>query len=109
MLLALLPVMEMISVVPPFDAAWPDRRDRYDQPVWTAAHRTGASFVISHDVNDFPPRDRDGRCRHAGIESITAEHFLRQVVRLDPEYLLLTGLPDGRVRHERQVRSSTGA
>lgn len=54
----------------------------------TAARRAGASFVISHDVDDFPLRDWERWCRHAGIEDITAENVLRQVARLDPEDLL---------------------
>jgi hypothetical protein len=108
MLLALLPVMEFVSVTPPFEAAWPYLRDHYDQPVWAAALRARAGFVISHNLNDFPPRDGDGLCRYAGIEYVTAENFLREILSLEPDRLLPAGLPDGRVQHQRRPPEAGG-
>jgi PIN domain-containing protein len=108
MLLALLPTMELVSVAPPFEAAWPELRDHYDRPVWAAALRAGASFVISHNLRDFPQRDRDGLCRYAGIEYVTAENFLREVLLLEPERLLPAGLPDARVQHQRRFPEPAG-
>jgi hypothetical protein len=109
MLLALLPVMELVSVAPPFEAAWPQLRDRYDRPVWAVARRAAAHFVISHNLSDFPPRDQDGLCRHAGVEYITAENFLRDVLLLDPEHVLLSRLPDVRVYHQRRLANPAGS
>jgi hypothetical protein len=108
MLLALLPTMEVISVAPPFEAAWPELRDHYDRPVWAAALRAGASFVISHNLIDFPPRDRDGLCRYAGIEYVTAENFIREVLLIEPERLLPAGLPEARVQHWRRPPDPAG-
>lgn len=83
MLLHLLPIMTIISVVPPFDEAWPTATDQNDLPIWTAALRSGAAFIVSHNLHDFPPRDANGLCRYQGIEFITAENFVREVLGLD--------------------------
>ena len=60
MLTALLQVMSFVTVVPPFEPAWAGTTDSADLPIWSAAVRSGAHFVISHNVRDFPPRNADG-------------------------------------------------
>jgi hypothetical protein len=104
MLLALLPAMELISVVPPFLASWPAATDANDQPIWTAAVKAGASFVISHNVRDFPPRDMTGHCVYRGIEFITTENFVCDVLGLEMEEVAPVPIPThGRVRHLRHA------
>jgi hypothetical protein len=83
MLTALLQVMHFVTVVPPFDAAWSGASDAADLPVWSAAVRAGAQFVISHNMRDFPPRNTDGLCVYAGIEFITTANFVVDILGLD--------------------------
>jgi hypothetical protein len=105
MLTALLQVMEMITVVPPFIAAWADARDVNDVPIWNAALRSGAQFVISHNVRDFPPRNADGLCMHEGIEFITVENFVGDVLDLDLAAVAVIPIPPGgRLGHQRRMR-----
>jgi hypothetical protein len=103
MLLHLLPVMEFVSVVPPFLRSWPTARDENDLPIWTAAVRGQATFVISHNVRDFPPRNGSGICAYDGIEYITTENFVRQVLAPGSEGLAtFTVPPGGHIPHLRQ-------
>jgi hypothetical protein len=103
MMLALLTTVELVPVAPPFVAAWSGLGDANDNPVWTAAVRARAGFVVSHNVHHFPPRDRDGLCQHDGIEFITAENLLREVLGLHPMTALGDHLPTSRVRHQRRA------
>lgn len=104
MLLALLPVMEFVSVVPPFAPAWPAARDSDDAPIWMAAVRAKAQFVISHNLRDFPPRNAAGLCAHGGIEFITVANFVEGVLGLDPDLLVVGSVPPGgRLTHQRRV------
>lgn len=104
MLMALLPVMEFVSVVPPFDAAWPAARAANDAPIWSAAVRSGAQFVISHNLRDFPPRNADGVCAYDGIEFITAENFVVEVLGLELDTVApRPSPPGGRLGHRRRV------
>lgn len=104
MLTTMLPVMEFISIVPPFDATWPTARDANDAPIWSAAVRSGAGYVISHNLRDFPPRNGDGLCAHQGIEFITAEDFVVEVLGLELDLVAARPIPPGgRLGHPRRV------
>lgn len=104
MLTALLQVMAFVSVVPPFDAAWTDMADANDLPIWSAALRSGARFIVSHNVSDFPPRDGDGLCAYAGVEFVTAEHFVREILGLEPDLVAPLPIPaGGRIAHQRRI------
>lgn len=104
MLTALLQVMEMITIVPPFTAAWASASDLNDVPIWTAALRSGAQFVISHNLRDFPPRNADGLCAYEGIEFITVENFVVDVLGLDLETVAVIPIPlGGRMGHQRRI------
>ena len=104
MLTVLLRVMTFVSVVPPFDTAWPAASDTADLPIWSAAVRSGAQFVVSHNLHDFPPRDADGLCAHGGIEFITAANFVADVLGLDLNAVApLPILAKGRFPHRRHV------
>ena len=103
MLRALLQVMTFVTVVPPFLDAW-SGGDPNDLPIWTAAVQSGASFVVSHNLRDFPPRDAEGRCAYAGIEFITTENFVADVLGLDVEALAPVPIPaTGRPAHTRHL------
>ena len=103
MLTTLLQVMEFISVVPPFDEAWPTAHDVNDLPIWTAAVRSGADFIVSHNTRDFPPRDAAGLCAYRGIELITTENFVRDMLGLDLDAIApYLPTPTGRPSHQRR-------
>ena len=90
--------------MPPFLDAWPTASDPNDRPIWTAAVRAGASFVVSHNLRDFPPRDAAGYCAHQGIEFITAENFVGEVLGLAIDEVAPYPAPaQGRIRHRRRL------
>jgi len=104
MLTALLQVMTFESVVPPFDPAWPMASDANDLPIWSAAVRSGARFVVSHNLRDFPPRDADGLCAYNGVEFITTANFVGEILGLDIDVVTLLSIPPaGRIAHRRRV------
>ena len=104
MLTALLQVMTFVSVVPPFDPAWPEASDAADLPIWSAAVRSGAQFIVSHNLHDFPPRDADGLCAYDGIEFVTAASFVIDVLGLDLDIVAPLPIPPtGRIAHQRRV------
>jgi hypothetical protein len=104
MLTALLQVMTFVTVVPPFDPAWAEATDAGDLPIWSAAVRAGAQFVISHNLRDFPPRNTDGLCAHAGIEFITPAHFVAEY--LGEDLATVAPIPPaGRITHQRLAHS----
>jgi len=104
MLTALLQVMTFESVVPPFDPAWPMASDANDLPIWSAAVRSGARFVVSHNLRDFPPRDADGLCAYNGVEFTTTANFVGEILGLDIDVVTLLSIPPaGRIAHRRRV------
>jgi len=104
MLTALLQVMTFESVVPPFDPAWPMASDANDLPIWSAAVRSGARFVVSHNLHDFPPRDADGLCAYDGVEFITVANFVGEILGLDIDVVTPLSIPPaGRIAHRRRV------
>jgi hypothetical protein len=104
MLTALLQVMTFVSVVPPFDAAWTGLADTNDLPIWSAALRSDAQFIVSHNVRDFPPRDANGLCAYGGIEFVTVESFVSEILKLDLAEVAPWPIPaTGRVAHQRRV------
>lgn len=104
MLMALLQVMTFESVVPPFDPAWLMASDANDLPIWSAAVRSGARFVVSHNLHDFPPRDADGLCAYNGVEFITTANFVGEILGLDIDVVTLLSIPPaGRIAHRRRV------
>jgi hypothetical protein len=97
MLTALLQVMTFVSVIPPFDAAWAGFGD-------AAAVRAEARFVVSPNLRDVPPRGADGLCAHAGIEFITAESFVSDILGLDATLVAPTPIPGtGHIAHRRRT------
>lgn len=103
MLTALLQVMSFVTVVPPFDPAWPEATDAEDLPIWSAALRSGAQFVISHNLRDFPPRNAHGLCAYEGIEFITAADFVSAILGLDLDAVAPVPIPPtGRLVHQRR-------
>ena len=104
MLTMLLQVMELVSTVPPFESTWSTASDADDRPVWTAAVRSNAQFVVSHNIHHFPPRDANGLCAFRGIEFITAANFIAEVLSLDLDALAQYPIPPAwRLTHQRRL------
>lgn len=73
------------------------------QRFWSAAVRSGARFIVSHNVRDFPPRNADGICAFGGIEFITVEHLVREILGLEPEAVAPVSIPiAARIAHQRR-------
>jgi hypothetical protein len=74
------PAFRVVDDGPPDEPSWTDRpRDEWDIPLWNAAVRSGAAFVVTENLRDGPPRDAEGIRRHAGIVFIHPDDFLALV------------------------------
>ncbi|CAA9582761.1 MAG: hypothetical protein AVDCRST_MAG88-3549, partial [uncultured Thermomicrobiales bacterium] len=79
MMTIMLPTFEMVMPLPPYPPAWPTLRDQADYPIWAAAVVGQAHYVISENTRDYPPRGKDGRHAHEGIEYLGAYAFLNRL------------------------------
>jgi len=62
---------------PPDEPFWTDRpRDEWDIPLWNAAIRSGADFIVTENLRDGPPPDAEGLRRHRGIVFVHPSEFL---------------------------------
>jgi hypothetical protein len=77
----LITTFAVVTPVPPYPPAWSSLTDLDDQPVWAAAKLGGASYVVSENSHDFPPRGADGRHTHEGIEYLPARALLDRLAR----------------------------
>ena len=64
---------------PPHPPPWDDLADPGDVPIWAAAKASGATYIVSENTDDYPPRQPDGRRAHEGIEYLGGDAFLRLV------------------------------
>lgn len=84
--------------------AWPGLRDTEDAPVWATALAGQARYVVSHNLQDFPPLIQ-GRDAYRGIEYLTAIEFIEGVLGEDGGGIYDAPLPVGApVRSQRQVQ-----
>lgn len=103
MMRQLLPVMMHVSLHNAAAASpWPDLRDEADAPIWQTAVISGARFVVSQNVADFPPL-RAGRQFYRGIEYVTAIEFIEDVLGEDAALVFGAPLPRGAVVRSRRV------
>lgn len=74
------PVFRVVEDAPPPEPLWTDKpADDWDWPVWTAAIRARADFIVTENLRDGPPPDRDGIQRHAGVFFLHPDRFLAVV------------------------------
>ena len=100
----LLPVMRLVSLrdyVGP--RPWPELTDQDDAPIWQTAIVSGAQYVVSHDVADFPPLVQ-GRHVYQGVEYLTAIEFVEDVLGEDATQVYGAPLPPGAAVRSRRVR-----
>lgn len=76
MMTLLLSAFDVVNPRPPYPPAWETLTDADDHPIWAAALVSGAQYVVSDNVNDYPPRQPDGRCVYQGIAYISGHDFL---------------------------------
>jgi PIN domain len=68
---------QVVEDAPPPAAMWTmPPPDPYDVPIWTAAVRARAHFVVTSNLKDGPPSDSDGVRAHAGIMYVHPDPFL---------------------------------
>ncbi len=72
----LLASFELVDTPRPYPPAWDTLTDQWDHPIWVAAVRGQAHFVVSENTRHYPPRDQDGRPVFQGIEYIDGAAFL---------------------------------
>lgn len=76
MMEALLPSFHLVQPVPPYPPVWETLTDPWDHPIWAAAQVGGASYVLSENARDYPPKDGEGKHVFENIEYLPARDFL---------------------------------
>jgi hypothetical protein len=91
MLRYLIPAMRLVSIQGVMEPApWPELRDKEDAPIWATAVAAGAQYVVSHNIEDFPPLVQ-GRHVYSDVEYLTAVEFIEDV--LDEDVTAVYGAP----------------
>lgn len=80
----LLSAFDVVNPRPPYPPVWDTLLDVDDHPIWAAAVESGARYVVSDNINDYLPRQPDGRCVYQGIEYISGSDFLDMLVQGAP-------------------------
>ena len=80
MMTLLLSAFDVVNPRPPYPLAWDTLKDPDDHPVWAAAVESRASYVVSDNTNDYPPRQPNGHCIYEGIEYISGIDFLNMLL-----------------------------
>jgi hypothetical protein len=60
-------VFQVIDDCPPPEETWDSPRDTWDVPIWSAAKRSGAHVIVTANLRDGPPTDRQGRQVFEGV------------------------------------------
>jgi hypothetical protein len=69
-------VFRVAEDCPPREDAWDSPADEWDLPVWSAAKRCGAQFVVTVNLKDGPPEDDRGIRIFDGVIWCHPEQFL---------------------------------
>ena len=105
MLSRMLDVMSLVSLHSgTAPATWPQLRDENDAPIWQTAVLANARYVVSHNMDDFPPLV-DGRHAYEGVEYLTTIEFVEDVLGEDPTALLGADLPASGALRSRRTSS----
>ena len=62
---------------PPAVPSWEKAADEWDVPIWTAAKRCDAHFIITENLVDGPPADADGNQEFEGISFVHPDEILK--------------------------------
>jgi hypothetical protein len=67
----------IVEDAPPDETMWTEHApDEWDIPLWNAAVRGRADFIVTENLRDCPPPGDDGIRRHQGIVFIHPTNFL---------------------------------
>jgi hypothetical protein len=69
-------LFRVVEDAPPNATAWDQPSDAWDIPIWTAAKRGEADFVVTANLADGPPRDAEGNREFEGVTFIHPDEFL---------------------------------
>ena len=69
-------VFHVIEDSPPLAEAWIEPSDVWDIPIWTAAKRGSADFIVTENLSDGPPRNEEGFREYDGIVFSHPDEFL---------------------------------
>lgn len=71
---------------PPYEEAWVESvRDPWDLPIWSAAVRAQARFVVTYNLKDAPPAGKDKVREFDGVFYVSPQVLLAVVDELlDP-------------------------
>jgi hypothetical protein len=90
----LTPVFRIVEDCPPLESLWTDSpSDDWDVPIWTAAKRSEASFIITDNLADGPPKNSEGDREYDGITFMHPDDFLSLLSFLSDE-IESEGLPE---------------
>jgi PIN domain len=56
----LTPYFHVVDDCPPAASLWNNPSDAWDIPIWTAAKRSDASFIVTDNLSDGPPLNAEG-------------------------------------------------
>jgi hypothetical protein len=60
-------VFRIAEDCPPAEDTWEAPRDEWDVPIWSAAKRCGAHFIVTANLRDGPPEDTSGLRSFQGV------------------------------------------
>ncbi len=70
-------VFRVVDDCPPPEPLWTDSpTDEWDIPIWTAAKRARAQFIVTSNVKDGPPKGPNGLQQFEGIYFLDPDRFL---------------------------------
>ncbi len=106
MLRRFLTVMRLVSIrdfVGP--APWPGLKDANDEPIWATAVVAGTQYIVSHNVEDFPPFV-EGCHAYGDVEYLTVIEFVEDVLGEDAATVYGAPLPAGGLTRSHRVPRS---
>jgi hypothetical protein len=53
--------------------------DEWDAPIWTAAVKSKALFIVTNDIAQMPPEGEHGLRTHAGVIYLPAKDFIEVI------------------------------
>lgn len=88
-------VFQVIDDRPPAPQTWDRPSDPWDIPIWTAAKRCEATFVITDNLADAPPENVDGLQVFDGVYFVHPDEFLL-IIEAIADVLEMEDLPEAR-------------
>lgn len=87
-------VFRVVEDCPTASPPWDEPSDPWDIPIWTAAKRCEAHFIITANLTDGPPPNAEGDQKFEDITFIHPDQFLRGIEAFS-DLLETVGLQEG--------------